>query len=393
MNGLRGEKRMGMNGRQCVLAALNHEEPERLPIDLGGRHATLHIKVQRALRAHLGLEGGEDTFRQFWLQTVDVDPRINELLGGDVVAFGTGAPDSWHMDLDEGTGIFHDEWGAAYRMPPDGYYYDYHDHPLKDIKTIADLDAYDWPDPLDPGRYRGLREQVKRVHDEGARAIMQTISPAGSWEHTWTLRGPEQAMMDIVLERELYEEILDRTVAFQMAQWDHTLDEVGDLIDVAILSDDLGTTIGPIMSPKLWRGLFKPRMAKIVELIRGKTPAKIYLHSCGSIYAFLPELIEIGIDIVNPVQTDCKNMEPQRLKRDFGDRLVFWGGGCNTRVMQFGTPDDVIAQAREAIRYLAPGGGYVFASIHNIQPMVPPENVVALFETARKYGRYPIHLD
>ena len=213
---------MGMNGRECVLAALNHEEPERLPIDLGGRHATLHIKAQHALRAYFGLEGGEDTLRQFWLQTVDVDPRLNELLGGDVAAFGTGAPDSWQMDLDEEAGIFHDEWGAAYRKPPGGHYYDYLDHPLKDARTIADLDAYGWPDPLDPGRYRGLRERVKRVYDEGAKAIMQTISPAGLWEHTWTLRGPEQALMDIVIERDLYEEILDRTVVFQMAQWDRT---------------------------------------------------------------------------------------------------------------------------------------------------------------------------
>ncbi len=384
---------MGMTGRECVLAALNHEEPERLPIDLGGRHATLHVRVQQSLRAYLGLVGGEDTFRQYWLQTVDVDPRINEILGGDVAAFGTSAPDNWHMDLDEETGIFHDEWGASYRKPPDGYYYDYHNHPLKDARTIADLDTYDWPNPLDPGRYRGLREQVKRVHDEGSKAIMQTITPAGSWEHTWTLRGPQQALMDILVERGLYEEILDRTVAFQMAQWDRTLEEVGDLIDIAAISDDLGMTTGPLMSPALWRELFKPRMAKIVDMIRSKTEAKVYIHTCGSVYAFLPDLINIGIDIINPVQTDAKDMQPEKLKREFGDWLVFWGGGCITRILEYGTPDDVRAEAKRAIRHLAPGGGYVFAAIHNIQALVPPENVVALFETAREYGRYPIQVD
>ncbi len=384
---------MGMTGRECVLTALNHEEPERLPVDLGGRHGTLHVEAQRSLRRYFGLDGGEDTFRQFWLQTVDVDPRLNEILGGDVAAFGTGAPDSWQMALDEETGIFYDEWGAAYHKPPSSYYYDYHDHPLKNAKTIADLDAYDWPDPLDPGRFRGLREQVKAVHDEGEKAIMQTIGPAGAWEHTWTLRGPQQAMMDIMLERDLYEEILDRTVAFQMAQWERTLDEVGDLIDIAAISDDLGMTTGPLLSPALWRDLFKPRMAKVVALIRSKANVKVYIHTCGSVYAFLPDLIDVGVNIINPVQTDAKDMQPEKLKRDFGDHLVFWGGGCPTRIMEYGTPEEVRAEAKKAIRHFAPGGGYVFGSIHNVTALVPPENVVALFETAREYGRYPIHVD
>ena len=379
---------MAMTGRECVLAALNHEEPERLPIDFGGRHATLHVRAQQALRRHLGLQGGEDVFRQFWLQTVELDPRLNEILGGDVAAFGTGKPDAWNMDLDEATGIFHDEWGAAYRMPPGGFCYDYHDHPLKNATTTAELTAYHWPDPLDPGRYRGLRARVERVRDAGTQAIMQTIAPAGSWEHSWTLRGPQQALMDIVAERELYEEILDRTVAFQMAQWERTLDEVGDLIDIAVLNDDLGTTKGPMMAPPLWRELFKPRMARLTSLIRRKAKVKIYLHTCGSVHAFLPDLIEVGIDIINPVQTDCKDMEPARLKREFGRRLAFWGGGCPTTVMEFGTPADVRAHAREAIGHFAPGGGFVFASIHNITAHVPPENIVALLETAREFGRY-----
>lgn len=384
---------MAMTGRECVLAALNHEKPERLPVDLGGRHATLHLRAQQALRAYYGLEGGQDTFRQFWLQTVDVDPRLNDILGGDVAAFCTGKPDAWEMDLDEEQGIFYDEWGAAYRMPPGSYYYDYHDHPLKHARTVADLDAYHWPDPLDPGRYRGLREQVARAREQGTKAIMQTISPAGSWEHTWTLRGPQQAMMDIVAERDLYEEILDRTVTFQLAQWERTLDEVGDLIDIATLSDDLGMTSGPLMSPALWRDLFKPRMARITSLIRSKADVKIYIHTDGSVYRFLPDLIDVGIDIINPVQIDAKDMQPEKLKREFGDRLVFWGGSCPTRILEFGTPDEVRAQAREAIRQFAPGGGYVFASIHNIQAQVPPQNVEALFEAARAYGRYPIRTD
>ncbi len=381
---------MAMTGRECVLTALEHEEPERLPVDLGGRHATLHLKAQHALREYFGLEGGEDRFRQFWLQTVEVDPRLTAILGGDVAAFCTGAPDAWQMDLDEESGIFHDEWGAAYRMPPGGLYYDYHAHPLAAARTVADLEGYAWPNPLDPGRYRGLREQVKRARDEGRQAIMQTIAPAGMWEHTWTLRGPQQALLDLMLNRDLYEAILDRVVAFQMAQWERTLDEVGDLIDIASLSDDLGTQVGPLISPALWRELFKPRMAEVVALIKRKSRAKVYIHSDGSIYDFLPDFIEIGIDIINPVQRECRNMELDRLKREFGAHLVFWGAACTTRTLEMGTPEQVRSEAREAIRVLAPGGGYIFASIHNIQAHVPPRNVEALFAAAREYGRYPI---
>jgi uroporphyrinogen decarboxylase len=383
---------MTMTGRECVLAALNHEEPERLPVDLGGRHASMHVNAQRALKRHLNLPGGEEIFRQYWLQTVELDPRINEALGGDVVSFATGSPDSWKMDLDEANRTFHDEWGAGYRMPEGSLYFDYCLHPLANAKSRADLDAYAWPDPLDPGRVRGLRQAVETTHRDGQKAIMMTVAPSGAWEHTWTLRGPQQALMDLVAERDLYEQILDRTVAYQLALWETVLDLVGDWIDVAALSDDLGTQDGPMISPRLYREIFKPRLTKICSLIHQRTRAKVYIHTDGSVFAFLPDLIEAGIEVINPVQTECRDMEPARLKQRFGRQLTFWGAGCNTRTFEFGTPEEVRAEAMEAIRQLAPGGGYVFSAIHNIQPQVPPENIVALFDTARRFGTYPIRV-
>jgi uroporphyrinogen decarboxylase len=383
---------MKMTGRECVLAALNHEEPDRLPVDLGGRHATMHVNAQRALKRHLNLPGGEEVFRQYWLQTVEIDPRITGVLGGDVVSFATGNPDTWKMDLDEVNHIFHDDWGAGYHMPEGGYYFDYHSHPLASAKTRTDLDAYAWPDPQDPGRVRGLRQAVEKVQRDGQKAIMMTVAPSGAWEQTWTLRGPQQALMDLVAERDLYEEILDRTVAYQLALWERVLDLVGEWIDVAALSDDLGTQDGPMISPRLFREIFKPRLAKVCALIHERSKAKAYIHTDGSVFAFLPDLIEAGIEVINPVQTECRDMDPARLKRTFGKNLTFWGAGCNTRAFEFGTPEEVRAQAKEAIRHLAPGGGYVFAAIHNIQPQVPPENIVALFETARRFGTYPIRV-
>jgi uroporphyrinogen decarboxylase len=379
-----------MTGRECVLAAVHHQEPERLPVDFGGRHTTMHARAHQALKRHLGLDDRPEVFRQFWLQTVEVDPRLNLRLGGDVAAFCTGKPDAWDMRLQDDGCFFVDEWGAGYRMPLGGYYYDYASHPLAEARGAADLDRYPWPDPLDAGRFRGLKEQVESAHRQGDKAIMMTIAPAGSWEHTWTLRGPQQAMTDVILARDLYEEILERTVQFQLALWGRVLELVGDMIDVAALSDDLGTQDGPMISPQLYREIFKPRLARITSLIHNRSRAKVYIHTDGSVYAFLRDLIEAGIEIINPVQTECRDMQPDKLKREFGSDLVFWGAGCNTRVFEFGTPEEVRAEAWRAIRELAPGGGYVFGPIHNIQPQVPPENIVALFETARRRGAYPI---
>ena len=381
---------MTMTGRECILASLNHLEPERIPVDFGGRHTTLHLLAQRRLKEYLKVPGGEEIFRQFWLQTIELDPRLNDILGGDVVAFCTGKPDAWDMALDPNSNTFYDEWGASYAMPEGSNYYDYHSHPFAHATTLADLKDYRWPDPLDPGRYRGLRQAVKKAFDQGQKAIMFTVAPAGSWEHTWTLRGPEQCFIDLIENRDLYEEILDRTVDFQIAQWKRALQEVGDMIDVASLSDDLGTQNGPMMSLKMYREVFKPRLTRIIDAIHSHSKAKVYIHTDGSVYSFLPDLIDAGIEIINPVQKECKNMEPARLKKEFGNHLVFWGASVITKVMEFGTVEAVRTEARETIRLLAPGGGFVFAPIHNIQPGVPAENIVALFETARNFGIYPI---
>jgi uroporphyrinogen decarboxylase len=323
------------------------------------------------------------------LQTVELDPRLNEILGGDVASFCTGKPDDWDLSVNSDSTFF-DEWGAGYFMPEGGHYYDYQSHPFAHAKTLSDLASFRWPNPLDPGRYRGLREAVKKVFDQGQKAITMTISPAGSWEHTWTLRGPQQAFIDLIENRDLYEEILDKTVEFQITQLERALEETGDMVDIVTLSDDLGTQHGPMMSVKMYREIFKPRLIRIVDAIHDRSKAKIYIHTDGSVYSFLPDLIEAGIEIINPVQKECKNMEPAKLKQEFGEHLTFWGASVRTSVLEFGTPDEIRAEARETIRQLAPGGGYVFAPIHNIQPGVPPENIVALFETANRFGKYPI---
>jgi len=145
-----------------------------------------------------------------------------------------------------------------------------------------------------------------------------------------------------------------------------------------------------MISPRLYRELFKPRLIRVIEAIRARTKAKVYLHTDGSVYQFLPDLIEAGVEVINPVQKECRDMGLERLKKEFGSKLTFWGASVETKNLQFCTIDEIVAEARETIRILAPEGGFVFGPIHNIQPNVPPENIVALFNAARQYGRYPI---
>ena len=172
-----------------------------------------------------------------------------------------------------------------------------------------------------------------------------------------------------------------------LATLDKVCRAVGDVADILRFGDDLGTDNGPFMAPATYRRLFKPRHAALCDYVHRHSGMKTFLHSCGSIYRLLPDLVEAGYDVINPVQTACRDMEPERLKREFGKAVTFWGGGCDTRrVLNRGTPQEVRDHVRRRIDILAPGGGFVFNTVHNILPEVPPENVAAMFEAVREYG-------
>ncbi len=377
-----------MTSRQRVLAALNHQEPDRVPVDLGGRHTTMHVVAHRRLQEYLGLGSEEDSWRQFWQQTVAVDPRLNDRLGGDVLCFAPGQPDAYTARPPQ-DGVIEDEWGTRFRMPPGSYYYDVCDTPLGKAETTDAIDSYPWPDPHDPGRTRGLAEAIRAAHQANQKAIMLAGVPC-LWEHGWFLRGIEQSLMDLAINPNFSKKLLDRMLRWEAELWGDMLDQVGEMVDVVALSGDLGTQNGPMVSPKVFRDVLKPRLAELASFVKSKTRAKVYIHSCGSIAAFIPGLIEAGIEVLNPVQITAKDMEPEKLKREFGKDVTFWGGGCSTVTLQYATPEEIRLQVQTNIRALAPGGGYVFGPIHNIQALVPPQNIVALFEAAKEFGSYPV---
>jgi len=260
-------------------------------------------------------------------------------------------------------------------------------HPLADA-SIADLGEYPFPNGDDPTRFTGLREQAQRMRDETPYAVSTGIGGV-VYEICWYLRGLERWFMDTIEQPEFCEALLDRTLDFWLGYYTHFMAEVGDLVDVVMIGDDLAGQHGPLFSGDFYRAVVKPRQKRLVEHIKSLTGAKIWYHTCGSCAALLPELVDNGIDIINPVQISAADMDPQELKARFGGQLVFWGGGCDAQhVLPFASPEEVRENVRASIEAFKPGGGYVFNNVHNIQAGVPPENIVAMYDAAYEYGFY-----
>ena len=379
-----------MNSRERIIKALNHEEPDRVPIDLGGSSVSLiHQHAHTKLARSMGLENPRDEIQNLMTMQVFPDERILERFKSDVRVIQPGKPDKWDLKIDDDTKKWEDEWGVVYTKPEGVMYYEWDAQPLSDVNDIPGLKNYAWPDPTDPGRYRGIREKVKALFDTTDSALLIN-GPYGIWEQTLTMRGVQNALMDLAANQKLAEYLADMLLDWLLEYWDRMLALIGEYVQVVKIDDDLGYTNGPLMSPETYRKIYKPRHIQLVDFIKKRTNAKIFIHSDGSVYDFLHDFVEIGIDIINPVEVTAKNMDSALLKREFGNDLSFWGGACDNTILERGTAKEVEDEAAQRIRDFAPGGGFVFASIHCIQPFVPTGNITALFDSALKYGNYPI---
>ena len=382
-----------MTPRERVLKAVNHEVPDRVPIDLGGNQTGIHKNAYRSLIRELGFQEEieiMDAVQQLArpsesvLQRFHVDTRY--------VAAGPGSAYRGGIVRAERDGrIWYDlsdEFGVRWSMPDDQHLYmDVSFHPLANA-TIKDVRGYPWPKGDDPARFDGLRERALRIRKETPYAVVSGISGV-VYETCWYMRGLERWFMDLLTDLEFCEAVIDQTLKFWLDWFRLFLDEAGDVVDVIMIGDDLAGQDGPLFNPEIYRRLVKPRQKRLVQYIRSRTQAKIWYHTCGSCAVYVPDLLDNGIHILNPVQTSARNMDPFDLKRRFGRDLVFWGGGCDAQhILSRGTPAEVAANVRHHLAALRPGGGYVFNSIHNIQGEVPPANVITLFDTAHEEGFY-----
>jgi uroporphyrinogen decarboxylase len=273
-------------------------------------------------------------------------------------------------------------------MPDDQQLYmDISHHPLADA-ALEDVADYPFPKGDDPARFDGLRERALLLRNETPYAVVSGISGV-VYEICWYLRGLEQWFVDTTTQPEFCEALLDATLRFWSDWFRLFLDEVGDLVDVIMIGDDIAGQSGPLFRPDFYRRIVKPRHKQLVQYIRSRTEAKIWYHTCGSCAEFIPDLLDNGIHALNPVQISAAGMDPATLKRDFGDRVIFWGGAIDAQhVLPVATPEVVREHVRRNLEIWKPGGGYVFNNVHNIQADVPPENIIAFYDAAYEFGGY-----
>ncbi len=381
-----------MNSRERALKALNHQEPDRVPFDLGGTGlSTIHITAYQNLRRFLDMPALEPRITHVAEQLVAVDEDLAECLQTDFRPILPGLSSLFRYRFREKGGYesFIDEWGIGWRKPKDGgFYYDMYHHPLAAASSLDEFRTYPFPDPLDDQRFVTLREQAEAAVARGKAAVLAGPSAGIAEVYSW-LRGYEQYYIDLALNPDYVACMLDRLVDYKCAFWERALDEVGDLVDVVVEADDLAGQKRLLMAPTTYRRLIKPRHRRLFSFIKEQAPVKLFYHSCGAVRPLIPDLIEAGIDILNPVQISAEGMDLGELKQKYGQDLVFWGGGVDTqRILNTGTPKAVKESVRRNIQALVPGGGFVFAAVHDIQSDVPPENIVAMWEAWNEYGVY-----
>lgn len=382
-----------MNSRERVLAALNHKEPDRVPFDMGGTVVTgIHTKAYTNLRAALKLPQREPKIIDMIQQLAEVEDDVMDLLGVDVRNISPRSSASFKIsvgDMGDYT-YFYDEFRIGWRSPKDGgWYYDMFDHPLRGRVDEIDVENFPLPDPLDASRFVGLREKAIRIRDEEQRAVVFGNMSAGVFELLTWLRGYEDAYADWGSNSPLATKLMDRVLEMQLKYLEKGLSVVGDVVDVAQIADDIAGQNGMLISPRSYRKLLKPIHKQLCDYIHAHSNAKVFMHSCGAIRAVLPDLIEIGVDIINPVQVSARDMDSADLKREFGKDIVFWGGGVDTqRVLGTGRPDEVWHEVKRRVEDFKPGGGFVFNTVHNIQGNVPADNLITMWKALREYGNY-----
>ena len=379
-----------MTHRERVLAACNHQEPDRVPVDIGATKVTsIHRVAYQNLRKHLGLELREETLWDRVQQIVLPDEDLLQHFDVDTRPLFAGPPDSF-KPIELGGHRFRDQWNVVRRKPENGFYYDIVESPLAGEPTLDDLDRFSWPDPDDPGIVRGVGQRAAALHEQTDYAVVFHLS-ANILHTSQYLRGFEGWFMDIALRPDFMAALMDRILGIHLRTINNLFREVnGAHVDVVFLSDDLATDRGPMISPASYRELLKPRHHKLIETVKNHTDAKILYHSCGAVHHFIDDLIEIGVDAINPVQVSAQGMETSYLKESFGNRITFWGGIDSRYFLPQGSVDEVKAEVKRVIGDLAPHGGYVLNFVHNAQPDVKPENICAMIETAREVGTYPI---
>ena len=382
-----------MNSRERILKTLNHEEPDRVPFDLAGTTWTgITNTAYQNLRKYLGKAESNPEWSDVVQQIVIPSEDILGELKVDTRGVFPLTSHNWdiYSKLKDCGDYFEylDEWGFSHHFPKNGYWFSLVKHPLEavDFENEGIIENYSWPDARNPKRFEGLRDKAIRFRNMD-KIVMTKGFCAGLFEMHQRVRGMENAMLDPFMIPLNSDKLVGKLADLKIEFWDTLLDEVGDVVDIVGEGDDYGTQQSQLISPEQFRDYYKPHFVRVLKFIKEKAPnVKIIFHSCGNVRPIIPDLVEMGVDILNPVHITATGMEPVQLKKNFGKDIIFWGGGIDTqKVLPSGSVQEVKDDVKRNMDALAPGGGFVFNTVHNIQAEVPPQNIMAMWETLMNY--------
>ncbi len=404
-----------MTSRQRLVTSLLHEEPDRIPIDFGAMGSTgITALAYARLREYLGMKEGTIRVYDIGQQLAEPEKPVLDILGVDVLdlrrSLDPAAPDGrkwkeWQLrdgtsvevpggfnpepDPEGGYVLKDSEGRVVSRMPEDGFYFDGVYHPLEGIKTASEVKDLDWESmKISDGAVEDLRRRAEYFQRETDYGIL-FMGMGGVHEWGQGLRGWRNWIVDITGRRSIAEALLDRMMEVNMHRVKRLVAALSDHVQVLGFGDDLGMQMGPQMSPDTYREMLKPCHEEMFTYVKKHSDCFTFLHSCGSIHALLPDIVDAGLDAINPVQISAADMDPAKLKEEFGDRLTFWGGGADTQnVLGYKPVEAVREHVRDNVSVLAPGGGFVFNQVHNVQSNVSPESLLATYSTAQEVGRH-----
>ncbi|KXA89279.1 hypothetical protein AKJ62_03425 [candidate division MSBL1 archaeon SCGC-AAA259D14] len=367
-----------MKPRERVLKAINLEEPDRIPIDLGSTNCTsMTVLPYEKMKEKLSIDTPTRLMMKNF-QLAEIDERVLKELEIDTRGVhGFSASDAIKEKVSEK--VYVNQFGIKYKRPSVGERYDMVEHPLAGV-SLEEYEEYEWPEPKKEDIVQNVEERARKLFEEEKYAIVGDVVESGIFEPCWYLRGMQNFLIDLIGNKEYVHKLMSDMLEFQIKRYEAFLDRVGEYLDVVFVGDDLATTDKTLMSKDTYREMVKPYQKKYFDMIKNMTDAKLMYHSDGNIVDFLDDLVEIGIDILNPIETSALDID--KLK-EFEDDLCFWGGIDNKEVLPNGTKKDVEQEVKKRIHQLGPSG-YVLTSVHNIQADVPAENALTMFRTTTR---------
>lgn len=375
-----------INSKMRLNLSLNHKEPDRVPIDLGSMTVSgIHIKAYADLAKELKKKESFKIYDKYQ-QLAYVDEDVIKEFSIDTLPVIFNSLETYVENNEDD--VILDDWGIKRRKPKNGYYYDVIFFPLKDM-DVSQLKKINFLDILNKIDFKDAKSRNKNLKDSD-KAVIGQIWPGGVFSTAQILRGFDQFLIDLYSNKLFAEILMDKLLEYNISYANKLLESFGEVLDVVKIADDLAMQNSLFFPIEFYRKNIKNKHKKLIEFIKSKTQAKVLFHCCGAMKDYIPEFIDIGVDIIQPVQVSAKGMDDTvKLKKDFGKDIVFWGGVCDAQnILPKGNEKDIKDEVRKRISNLAPEGGFVFSPIHNIQPGVPAKNIISMFETAIKHGKY-----